>query len=133
MNFINDYMAFLNHYKKFTSLFNSDYIEIEWDDQIIQLFQKYDKNEIFVDPQHRSEYEVYKYVIPFYEKCFFRKNSTKYKPIIEQLPDYISYASSVFDILFKYNVFVDTEECVVYNEKGNITSACEEIQKLLIL
>ncbi|MBR4951065.1 MAG: hypothetical protein IKZ23_03835, partial [Clostridia bacterium] len=95
----------------------------------IQLFQKYEQRELDVALEHIAEFEVYKHVIPLYRQHFFRKNSTKYKPTIEKLPDFISYASTVLDILFKHNVFIDNEDDVFYNENGDIDSALEEIKK----
>ena len=85
-----------------------------------------------IDSQYSAEYEVYKYIIPYYRKHFFRKNSNKYKPVIDKLPDFISYTTSIYDILFKYNILIDTEDKVLYNEDGDINSAYEEIIKLSV-
>lgn len=131
-DFISDYISFCHLYNKFFSLFNSDRIDLEWDDKQIRLFEEYDKKTLPIDSHHIAEYEVYKYIIPFYRKHLFQKNSTKYKPTIEQMPAFVSYASSVLDILFKHNVFLDNEDCVIYNENGDIDSAREEIEKVSI-
>ncbi|MBR4035636.1 MAG: hypothetical protein IKJ05_02745 [Oscillospiraceae bacterium] len=129
-SFVKDYIAFYNLYDKFVSLFNSDNIKLEWNEKTIQLFKKYDKKEIPVDSQYFVEYEVYQYIIPYYRKHLFRKNSNKYKPTIEKLPNFISYATSVLDILFKYNILIDSEEKVLYNENGDINSAYDEIKNM---
>ena len=129
-DYVRDYMDFYNLYNKFVNLFDSDNIKIVWDDKTIQLFETYDKEEIPIDSQHFAEYEVYKYIIPYYRKHFFRKNTNKYKPIIDKLPDFVSYATSVFDILFKYHILIDAEDKVIYNEDGDINSAYEEIAKI---
>jgi hypothetical protein len=103
-----------------------------WNDKTLRLFEKYDKKEIAIDSQYIAEYEVYKYIIPFYRKHLYRKNSNKYKPVIEKLPDFISYATSIYSILFKYNILIDTDDEVLYNEEGNIESAYEEIDKITV-
>ena len=113
-------------------MFESDEIKVIWDDKTIQLFEKYDKKEISVDLQYFAEYEVYKYVIPYYRKHFFRKNSNKYKPVIDKLPGLISYATLIYDILFKYRVLIDTEDKVIYDEGGDIKSAYEEMVSILV-
>lgn len=128
--YINDCVAFCHLYNKFVDLFGTDCITLGWNDETIRLFQKYDENELDVDPKWSAEYEVYKYVIPYYKKHFFRKNSNKYKPVIEKLPEFIAYATSVLDTLFKHNILIDTEECVVYNEDGDFDSAYKEIEQL---
>jgi hypothetical protein len=127
-----DYIDFYNLYHKFVNLFDSDKIKVIWDDKTIQLFEKYDKKEISIDPQYFAQYEVYRYVIPYYRKYLFRKNSNKYKPVIEKLPDFISYATSIYDILFKHNILIDTGDKVRYNEEGDIKSAYEEIAKISV-
>lgn len=129
-DYVHNYMDFYNLYNKFVNLFDSDSIKIVWDNKTIQLFEKYDKGEIPIDSQHFAEYEVYKYIIPYYRKHFFIKNTNKYKPIIDKLPDFVSYATSVFDILFKYHILIDAEDRVVYNEDGDINSAFGEIAKI---
>lgn len=129
-DYVRDYTDFYNLYNKFVNLFDSDNIKIVWDNTTIQLFEKYDKKEISIDPQYFAEYEVYRYVIPYYRKYLFRKNSNKYKPVIEKLPDFISYATSIYDILFKHNILIDTNDKVRYNEEGDIKSAYEEIAKI---
>ena len=129
-DYVCEYIKFYKDYNKFVSLFNSNNIEIAWDDKTLQLFKKYDKKEIPVDSQYFAEYEVYQYIMPYYRKHFLRKNSDKYKPVIEKLPDFISYAATVFEILFKYHILIDTEENVLYNEDGDMSSACEEIFKI---
>ena len=113
-------------------MFDSDNIKIVWNNETIHLFEKYEKKEMPIDSQYFAEYEVYKYIIPYYRKHFFRKNSNKYKPVIEKLPGFISYATSIYDILFKYNILVDTEDKVRYNEEGDINSAYEEIAKISV-
>ena len=129
-DYVHDYNDFYNLYNKFVNLFDSDNIKVVWDNETIQLFEKYEKKEMSIDPQFSDEYEVYKYIIPYYRKHFLRKNSNKYKPIINKLPDYISYATSIFDILFKYQILIDTEDKILYNEDGNISSAYEAIIKI---
>ncbi len=131
-DYVRDYIDFYNLYNKFVNLFDCDNIKIVWDDKTIQLFEKYDKKEISIDSQYFAEYEVYKYIIPYYRKHFFRKNSNKYKPVIEKLPSFISYATSIYDILFKHNILIDTEDKVRYNEEGDINSAYEEIAKISV-
>ena len=131
-DYVRDYTDFYNLYNKFVSLFDSDNIKIVWDNETIHLFEKYDKKEMPIDSQYSAEYEVYKYIIPYYRKHFFRKNSNKYKPVIDKLPDFISYATSIYDILFKYNILIDTEDKVLYNEDGDISSAYEEITKISV-
>ena len=131
-DYVRDYNVFYNLYNKFVSLFDSDNIKIVWDNETIHLFEKYEKKEMPIDSQYFAEYEVYKYIIPYYRKHFFRKNSNKYKPVIEKLPGFISYATSIYDILFKYNILVDTEDKVRYNEEGDINSAYEEIAKISV-
>lgn len=131
-DYVRDYNDFYNLYNKFVSLFDSDNIKIVWDNEIIHLFEKYDKKEMPIDSQYSAEYEVYKYIIPYYRKHFFRKNSNKYKPVIDKLPDFISYTTSIYDILFKYNILIDTEDKVLYNEDGDISSAYEEITKISV-
>ena len=126
-DYVRAYIDFYNLYHKFVDLFESDEIKVIWDDKTIQLFEKYDKKEISVDSQYFEEYEVYRYVIPYYRKHFFRKNSNKYKPVIDKLPGLISYATSIYDILFKYRVLIDTEDKVIYDEDGDIKSAYEEM------
>ena len=126
-DYARDYINFYNLYHKFVNLFDSDKIKVIWDDKTIQLFEKYDKKEASIDLQFFAEYEVYKYVIPYYRKHFFRKNSNKYKPVIDKLPSFISYATSIYDILFKYRVLIDTEDKVIYDEDGDIKSAYEEM------
>ena len=111
-------------------MFGCDNIKLVWDNKTIQLFEKYDKKEIIIDSQYFAEYEVYKYIIPYYKKHFFRKNSNKYKPVIEKLPRFISYATSLYDILFKYHILIDTDDKILYNEDGDISSAYEEIIKI---
>ena len=76
-DYIRDNNDFYNLYNKFVNLFDSDNIKVVWDNKTIQLFEKYERKEIFVAPQYSAEYEVYKYIIPYYRKHFFRKN-TKY-------------------------------------------------------
>ena len=132
VDFVQEYTAFYHLYNKFVSAFNSDYIKLEWDNQKIKLFEKYRRNEEAVDLQHSAEYEVYQYVLPYYKKHLFRKNSSKYKPVIEKLPAFTAYATSIFDILFKYNILIDEEENVIYNEDGDISSAYEELNKIAI-
>ena len=129
--FVNQRVSFYNLSSKFQSLFNSNHIEIEWSDEKIQLFRKYDNKELAVSPEFIAEYEVYKHAIPYFQKNFFRKNSTKYRPVIEKFPDFVSYASSVFDILFKHGILIDTDEKVIYNENGDVQSAYEELEKLI--
>ena len=131
-DYVRDYNDFYNLYNKFVSLFDSDNIKIVWDNETIHLFEKYDKKEMPIDSQYSAEYEVYKYIIPYYRKHFFRKNSNKYKPVIDKLPDFISYTTSIYDILFKYNILIDTEDKVLYNEDGDISSAYEEITKISV-
>lgn len=131
-DYVRDYNVFYNLYNKFVSLFDSDTIKIVWDSATIHLFEKYEKKEMPIDSQYSAEYEVYKYVIPYYRKHFFRKNSNKYKPVIEKLPDFISYATSIYDILFKHNILIDTSDKVRYNEEGDIKSAYEEIAKISV-
>lgn len=126
-DYVRAYIDFYNLYHKFVDLFGSDEIKVIWDDKTIQLFEKYDKKEISVDLQYFAEYEVYRYVIPYYRKHFFRKNSNKYKPVIDKLPSFISYATSIYDILFKYRILIDIENKVIYDEEGDIKSAYEEI------
>ncbi len=130
-DYVRSYMDFYNLYNKFVNLFDCDDIKIVWDTKTIQLFEKYDKKEISIDSQYFAEYEAYKYIIPYYRKYFFRKNSNKYKPVIEKLPSFISYATSIYDILFKYYILIDTEDKVLYNEDADINSAYEEIIKIL--
>ena len=62
----------------------------------------------------------------------FRKNRNEHKPSIEQFPAFISYASSVLDILFKHNILVDNEDKVIYNEDVDINFAREEIEEISI-
>lgn len=131
-DYVRDYNVFYNLYNKFVSLFDSDNIKIVWDNATIHLFEKYEKKEMPIDSQYSAEYEVYKFVIPYYRKHFFRKNSNKYKPVIEKLPDFISYATSIYDILFKHNILIDTSDKVRYNEEGDIKSAYEEIAKISV-
>ena len=128
--FVNEQVEFQSIYNKYVSLFNNDYIKIEWDDEKLSLFQKYDKEEQIIDPKNLAEYEVYKYVMPFYKKHFLRKNSNQYRPIIEKLPAFTSYGSAVLDILFKHKVIVDNGETVVYNDDGNTEMAYKEIDAL---
>ena len=128
--YVCEYIKFCEDYNKFVSLFDSDRIQVVWDNKAIQLFKKYDAKEIPVDPQYFAEYEIYQYIFPYYRKYFLRKNSDKYKPVIEKLPEFISYATSVFDILFKYRILIDADENVQYNEDGDIDSACEEVMKI---
>jgi len=128
--FINDYTTFNEIYNKFVSLFNDNHIKIEWDENKIKLFQKYDKKELTVDPHHFAEYEVYQYISPHYRKHLFKKNSNKYKPVVEQFSTFVSYASSILDVLFKCNILIDTGEHVIYNEGGDINAAYEEMEKL---
>lgn len=104
--FIEKYANFLNLYDKFTSLFGSNNIKIELNDEIMQLFQKYDKKESHIDSKYFARYEVYQYMTPYYKKHIFRKNSSKYKPVVEQFPSFISYATSVIDLLFKHNILL---------------------------
>ena len=130
-DYVRSYIDFYNLYNKFVNLFDCDDIKIVWDTKTIQLFEKYDKKEISIDSQYFAEYEAYKYIIPYYRKHFFRKNSNKYKPVIEKLPSFISYATSIYDILFKYHILIDTENKVLYNEDADINSAYEEIIKFL--
>lgn len=131
-DYVRDYNVFYNLYNKFVSLFDSDNIKIVWDNATIHLFEKYEKKEMPIDSQYFAEYEVYKYIIPYYRKHFFRKNSNKYKPVIEKLPAFISYITSIYDILFKHNILIDTEDKVLYNEDGDISSAYEEITKVSV-
>ena len=131
-DYVRDYNDFYNLYNKFVSLFDSDNVKIVWDNETIHLFEKYDKKEMPIDLQYSAEYEVYKYIIPYYRKHFFRKNSNKYKPVIDKLPDFISYTTSIYDILFKYQILIDAEDKVLYNEDGDINSAYEEIIKLSV-
>lgn len=129
-SYVDEYMAFNQIYGKYFALFNTDHIKIEWNDEILCLFQKYDDEGIVTDPQNLSEYEVYKYVMPFYRKHFLRKNSNRYKPVIEQLPEFTMYGSTVLDILFKHNVIACNGDTVDYNKDGNIALACEEIMAI---
>ena len=128
--YINEQMTFNQSYKKFVSLFNSNHIKIEWDDNKLCLFQKYDKGEQLVDPQNLAEYEAYKHVIPFYRKHFLRKNSNQYRPIIRQLPSFSLYGTAVLDILFKHNVIINNGDTIVYNNNGNFEMARKEIYVL---
>ena len=129
-DYINDYVAFKQLYSKFLSLFNSDNIALEWDDNKVRLFQKYDNKELPVADEHVAEFEVYKYIIPYYKKHLFIKNTNKYKPSINQLPDFIAYASSVLDVLFEFDILIDNGDCVIYNENGNTHAAYEEIERI---
>lgn len=127
---VNEHVTYNQTYRKFVSLFNNNHIKIEWNDEKLCLFQKYDKEGQIADPQNFAEYEVYKYVIPFYRKNFLYKNSNRYKPVIEKLPVFISYASTVLDILFKHKIITINGDVVVYNNNGNIELACKEIKAL---
>lgn len=129
-DFVDNYTRFNQLYNEIFSLFNNDHIELEWDEQKINLFKEYEKDELMIEPQHVAEYKVYKYILPYIKKHLFRKNANKYKPVVEQFPNFISYASSVLDILFKYDILIDDEEKVVYNENGNFSSVYEEIEEL---
>ena len=128
--YVNEQVIFYQIYKKFVSLFNTDRIKIEWDDEKLCLFRKYDEEGQIADPQNLAEYEVYKYVIPFYRKHFLRKNSNRYKPVIEQLPAFSSYASTVLDILFKHKIITNNGDVVVYNDNGDTALAYKEILAL---
>ena len=128
--FVNEQVRFTQLYRKYVTLFGTDHIKIEWDDEKLRLFQKYDEAGQIDNPQNLAEYEAYKYVIPFFRKHFFRKNSNRYKPIIEQLPAFTSYGSTVLDILFKHQVITCNEDIVVYNNDGSIELACKEIMAI---
>lgn len=128
--FVNEYVTFNQICKKYVSLFNTNHIKIEWNDEKLFLFQKYDESGQIADSQDHAEYEAYKYVMPFYRKHFFRKNSNRYKPIIEKLPLFTTYATTVLDILFKHEAITDKGDVVVYNADGNIDLAYKEIQTL---
>jgi hypothetical protein len=133
IDFANKYTPFYRLYNKFTSLFHTNHIELEWNDETIQLFQEYEKNEHLIDPKCLAEFEAYKYISLFYRKHFFKKNSTQRKQIIEQLPSFTAFAASVFEILFKHNILIDEPECVVYNKDGDVDSAFEELRALSTL
>ena len=128
--FVNENVKFNQNYRKFVALFNTDHIKIEWNDEKLRLFQKYDEAGQIADPQNLAEYEAYKFVIPFYRKHFFRKNSNRYKPVIEQLPAFTAYGSTVLDILFKHQVITCNGDVVVYNDDGDIELACKEIMAI---
>lgn len=125
--FVNEHVRFNHIYEKFVSLFNTNRIKIEWNDEKLGLFQKYDEEGQIPDTQNLAEYEAYKYVIPFYRKHFLRKNSNRYKPVIEQLPTFASYGATVLDILFKHKIITNNEDTVAYNNDGNIELAYKEI------
>ena len=40
-----DYIKFCEDYNRFVSLFDSDHIQVVWDNKTIQLFKKYDAKE----------------------------------------------------------------------------------------
>ena len=128
--FVNDYVTFNKIYKKFVAFFNTDHIKVEWNDENLCLFQKCDEEGLPANPQNLAEYEVYKYVVPFYRKNFFRKNSNRYRPVIEQLPAFIAYGSTVLDILFKHKAIICNGDIVVYNKDGDVELACKEIMAL---
>ena len=130
IKFVEDYLDFCQLYNKFTSLFNSNNIELNWDDDAIRLFQKYDEEGTDADSYRLAEYEAYKCIIPYYRKHFFKKNSTKYKPTIEQLPAFTAYGTRILDILFKHKLLIDEDDHVVYNMNGDAQSAYEEIMGL---
>lgn len=130
LNYTNKYLLFYNLYSKFTSLFNSNHIELKWDDETLQLFQKYENKECLVDSQHSAEYEVYKYVKPYFYEHFFVKGTNKYRPVIEHLPHFTSYATSVFNILFQNNILIDNDELIIYNKNGNFDLAFKELTSL---
>lgn len=127
---VKDYVDFCNLYNNFVNLFDCDDIKIVWDDKTIQLFEKYDKKEISIDSQYFAEYEAYKFITPYYKKHFFIKNSNNYKPVIKKLPDFISYGTSIYDILFKYNILIDSGDKVLYNEEGDVNSAYKEMREI---
>ena len=129
-NYIKIHNDFYNLYNKFVNLFGTNDIELVWDEERIQLFEKYEKEEIPVDSQHYAEYEAYKFIMPLYRERIYRKNSNKYKPVIEKLPNFISYATSVYDILFRNHILIEHDNRVIYNENGDIDLAKEELAKL---
>ena len=130
-SYINKCISFYNLYNKFYSLYNSDRIKVELTEDMILLFKQYDDNKIPVDTNYTADYEVYKYVLPYYKECMFCKNSKKYKPIIENLQRFTSYGTEVIDILINNNVLIHQEDMFVYNEFGEIEKALAKIDKLL--
>lgn len=130
-NYIDEQYKFTNLFNKFYDLFNSNEIQLKWDDSIINLFKTIEKDNLSVPLEYVAEYEVYKFVIPHVKKNLYIKNSTRFKPTIKKLPNLVEYANEVFNVLFKHNVLIDQEECVMYNEKGNIHSASKDLEDLL--
>ena len=58
-DYVRDYNDFYNLYNKFVSLFDSDNIKIVWDNEIIHLFEKYDKKEFYKSLGFTEYGEVY--------------------------------------------------------------------------
>ena len=128
--YVSEYLEFNKTYEKFVSLFQSNHIQIEWNGEKLRLFQRYDEEGWVSNPCDLAEYEAYKYVIPFYRRHFFRKNSNRYKPTIEKLPTFISYASTVLDILFKHKILINNGDGVIYNHNGEFELVYEDLASL---
>lgn len=130
ISLINEHTEFNKLREKFISLFGTNEIVLEWNDDKIRKFQDYENLITPISQVYSPEYEAYKYVAPYMKQHLFKKNSTKNKDVIKSFPAFIDYASSILDILFKHNILVDNNNQVTYNEHGNIKAAQKEMKIL---